>query len=136
MSSETISLPRAASISNAEENVFDDGHLRVEHDNYYAICAGRSLKLPRAEFLILSRLARNPERIVASQELWQHVWGESKPLNAESLHVYIYRLRQKLEPHGVRVGTMVNVGYRLLLSASSDESHPAWAARTHRDSTR
>ncbi|MGB8509585.1 MAG: helix-turn-helix domain-containing protein [Pyrinomonadaceae bacterium] len=120
MSAETNSHgkhTRAAASQGAGENIFDDGCLRVEHDNYYAVCAGHSLKLPRAEFLILSRLARNPERIVSSQELWQHVWGDSKPLNAESLHVYIYRLRQKLDPHGVRVGTMVNVGYRLLLRA-------------------
>jgi len=121
MSTENIFFRRAAATTSTEENIFDDGHLRVEHDNYHAVCAGRSLKLPRAEFLILSRLARNPERIVASQELWQHVWGESKPLNVESLHVYIYRLRRKLEPHGLRIGTMVNVGYRLLLSAWPDD---------------
>jgi DNA-binding response OmpR family regulator len=95
--------------------VYDDGYFRVEHQNYYVACGGVSLKLPRAEFLILSRLARSPERIVTADDLWTSVWGDGKPLNTESLHVYIYRLRNKLLPHHVVIDTMVNVGYRLMV---------------------
>jgi DNA-binding response OmpR family regulator len=107
-----LSLP---SVQDVTEDVFDDGHLRIEHDNYYVACAGQSIKLPRAEFLILSRLARQPERVVPAGELWQHVWGETKPFNSESLHVYIYRLRHKLEAYGLKIETMVHIGYRLVL---------------------
>jgi len=95
-------------------DAYDDGHLRIEHDNYYVGLGGRSLKLPRKEFLILSRLARNPERIVPSEEIWLHAWGERAALNAESLHVHIYRLRRRLVPFGLQIETMVNVGYRLM----------------------
>ena len=96
------------------EDVYDDGYLRVEHKNYYVACAGQSLKLPRTEFLILSRLARSPERIVTAEELWEYAWGNGKPVNMESLHVYIYRLRNKLTASRISIDTMVNVGYRLL----------------------
>jgi DNA-binding response OmpR family regulator len=89
--------------------------LRVEHKNYYVSYSGQSIKLPRTEFLIFSRLARSPERIVTAEELWGYAWGNSKPLNTESLHVYIYRLRAKLQPHNLRIDTMVNVGYRLFI---------------------
>jgi two-component system alkaline phosphatase synthesis response regulator PhoP len=88
-----VATPEAMSARNVNENVYDDGHLRVEHDNYYVSLDGHSLKLPRKEFLILSRLARKPERIVPSEEIWLHAWGERSALNAESLHVHIYRLR-------------------------------------------
>ena len=98
----------------ASEDVYDDGYLRVEHKNYYVACAGQSLKLPRTEFLILSRLARSPERIVTAEELWEYAWGNDKPVNMESLHVYIYRLRNKLTASRISIDTMVNVGYRLL----------------------
>lgn len=108
--------PLEDSVNGAEANVFDDGHLRVEHSNYYVACAGNAIKLPRTEFLIISRLARSPERIVAADELWQQAWADHKPFNPVSLHVYIYRLRRKLEPYGLRIETMVNVGYRLLLA--------------------
>lgn len=99
--------------------VYDDGRLRVEHDNYYVSLAGRQLALPRKEFFILSRLARNPERIVPAEDIWLHAWGSRAPFNAESMHVHIYRLRRRLEPAGLRIETMVNVGYRLMTSAGA-----------------
>ena len=101
------------------DDVYDDGYLRVEHRNYYVACDGHSLKLPRTEFLILSRLARSPERIVTAEELWEYAWGNDKPVNMESLHVYIYRLRNKLTASKISIDTMVNVGYRLLPVSSN-----------------
>lgn len=106
----------------AADDVYDDGYLRVEHQNYYVACDGHSIKLPRTEFLILSRLARSPERIVTAAELWEYAWGSDKPVNMESLHVYIYRLRNKLTASRVSIDTMVNVGYRLLLESSPTNS--------------
>ena len=98
---------------DAAEDVYDDGRLRVEHDNYYVSVGGQALGFRRAEFLLLSRLARNTGRIVRAEDLWRHAWGDAKPYNAESLHVHVYRLRSKLAPFGVQIETMVNVGYRL-----------------------
>ncbi len=109
----------------AVANVYDDGHLRVEHDNYYVACAGEVLKFRRAEFLLLSRLALNTDRIVRAEDLWRHAWGGGKPYNAESLHVHVYRLRSKLAPFGVRVETMVNVGYRLVPASEQSERRSA-----------
>lgn len=100
-----------------EAGVYDDGWLRVEHDNYFVSCGGQSLRFRRAEFLLLSGLAGHTGRVVKAEELWRHAWGDAKPYNAESLHVHIYRLRNKLAPFGVQIETMVNVGYRLLPAA-------------------
>ena len=108
-------------VQDVEVDVFDDGHLRVEHDNYYVSIKGHALNFPRSEFLIVSRLTRSPGRIVPSEELWQVAWGDHKPYNAVSLRVYIYRLRAKLEPFGLRVETMIGVGYRLQLATSVKE---------------
>ena len=94
-------------------DVYDDGRLRVEHDNYYVALAGRPVQLPRKEFLLLSRLARNPGRVVPSDELWNHAWPAGAAFNPESLHVHIYRLRRRLAPHGLLIESMVGVGYRL-----------------------
>jgi two-component system alkaline phosphatase synthesis response regulator PhoP len=116
MSVTELSLAAQKNTNPPEEDVYDDGYLRVEHKNYYVACGGNALKLPRTEFLIFSRLARTPDRIVTAEELWTSVWGAGKPLNSESLHVYIYRLRAKLGSFGLQIETMVNVGYRLLTS--------------------
>lgn len=101
---------------SSADDVYDDGYLRVEHKAYYVSCGGNSIRLPRTEFLIFSRLVRSPERIVTAEDLWEYAWGADKPLNTESLHVYIYRLRNKLTEYNLSIDTMVNVGYRLLLN--------------------
>lgn len=115
MSLVETALPDRQIENQSPEDVYDDGYLRIEHKNYYMACGGQSIRLPRTEFLIISRLARSVERAVSAEELWQFVWGSRKPLNVESLHVYIYRLRSKLLPYPLRIEALVNVGYRLLL---------------------
>ncbi len=115
MSLAEMSFGERKSEAHSTEDVYDDGYLRVEHKNYYVSCGGVPIRLPRTEFLFLSRLARSPDRIVTSQDLWHYAWGKTKPLNVESLHVYIYRLRGKLNQYNLRIDTMINVGYRLLL---------------------
>jgi len=114
MSITEMALTERQSSPQISDDVYDDGYLRVEHRNYYVACGGHSVKLPRTEFLILSRLARSPERIVSAEELWEYAWGNDKPVNMESLPVYIYRLRNKLTASRISIDTMVNVGYRLL----------------------
>lgn len=95
-------------------DIYDDGYLRVEHENFVVFCDKKNIKLPRTQFLILSRLAKSPERFVSSNELWSHVWGERKTYNSLSLHVYLYNLRRRLEPFDVVVETLTYVGYRLI----------------------
>ena len=102
---------------NSSLEVYDDGRLRVEHENYYVSFDGQALCFRRAEFLLLSRLALSADRVVKADELWRHAWGASKLYNPESMHVHVYRLRNKLAPFGVRIETMVNVGYRLVPAA-------------------
>ncbi len=114
MSLKEMSITELRTETQLPDDIYDDGFLRVEHKNYYVSCGGVPIKLPRTEFLIFSRLVRTPNRIVTADELWSSVWGSNKPLNSESLHVYIYRLRAKLAEFGLQIETMVNVGYRLI----------------------
>jgi two-component system alkaline phosphatase synthesis response regulator PhoP len=129
MSITEVALAERQGSMKLTEDVYDDGYLRVEHKNYYVSCAGQSLKLPRTEFLILSRLARSPERIVTAEELWEYAWGNDKPVNMESLHVYIYRLRNKLNASKISIDTMVNVGYRLLPEGLRSSPYAARASK-------
>ena len=123
MSVNEMSISPLRTENQLVDDVYDDGFLRVEHRNYYVACGGSPLKLPRTEFLIFSRLTRTPNRIVAADELWSSVWGTNKPLNSESLHVYIYRLRAKLADFGLQIETMVNVGYRLITRAPEQSTN-------------
>lgn len=109
----TTSLPIDNQTAVAEEEVYDDGYLRIEHDNYYLACGGQQLSLSRKEFLIVSRLARKADRIVTSEDIWRYAWGNDSQFNAKSLRVHIHRLRNILMPLGLRIESMVGVGYRL-----------------------
>lgn len=114
MATDTItSLPVSNQAAVLEEQFYDDGYLRIEYDNYYIACGGNQLSLPRKEFLIVSRLARKADRIVTSEEIWRYAWGDSSQFNAKSLRVHIHRLRNILTPLGLRIESMVGVGYRL-----------------------
>ena len=119
MSVGEMPVKQISSLAQFGGDVYDDGYLRVEHNNYYLSCGGQALKLARTEFLIVSRLARSAGRIVTAQDLWLYAWGSAKPLNSESLHVYIYRLRNKLGPFKLQIDTMVNVGYRLVIDTGA-----------------
>ncbi|HEU4390784.1 MAG TPA: winged helix-turn-helix domain-containing protein [Blastocatellia bacterium] len=103
-------------------SVYDDGYLRIEHDNYYVMCGGRVISLPRKEFLILSRLARTAGRNILSEDIWRSAWGATA-FNPRSLRVHISRLRHNLEPYGVRIESMVGVGYRLFVPPENRDNN-------------
>lgn len=108
----------------SDQDVYDDGFLRIEHSSYYVTCKGIPILLPRKEFLLLSRLARNVGRIVPMQVLWNYVW-EGEPFNPVTLRVYLSHLRHKLVPFGIHVKTLISVGYYLCLPQSGSGNDAA-----------
>lgn len=95
-------------------DVYDDGVFRLEYRNYYAEWNGKMLKLTRVEFLIMTQLTQKCGRLVQSTELWDLIWGAKKKYNPGSLRVYICRLRSIIEPLGMRIENMPDVGYRFI----------------------
>src|SRR5215468_9152209 len=109
-------------ITNAEDAIYDDGYLRVEHNSFYVSCGGQPLyHLSRREFLILSRLARGAGRPVTKEQIWSFVWGDTTTFNASNFRVHIANLRRKLAPFGLDIVAIVRVGYRLERSAECKE---------------
>ena len=96
------------------DEIYDDGFLYVEHKNYYVECGGVNLKLSRGEFLIISLLTQKADRFVNPESIWKYLWAESRPLNLESIKVFIYNVRCKLNPFEIKIETMATVGYRLV----------------------
>jgi two-component system phosphate regulon response regulator PhoB len=101
--------------------LYDDGYLRIERENYYTACGGQPISLMRKGFLILWRLAQNPERVVAAQEVWRYAWGSKAQFNSASLRVHISRLRHTLAPFGISIENMAGVGYRLSIPARKSQ---------------
>jgi hypothetical protein len=71
-----VAAPVTHPVNVLDDEVYDDGYLRIEHQNYYLTCDGRPVYLPRVEFLLISRLSRSIERVVTSEDLWRAAWGD------------------------------------------------------------
>lgn len=77
---------------------------------------GRSIDLTNKEFALLAHLAANAGRVVSREDLFSHSWGFDISFGSNSLDVYIYRLRRKLESSADRpryLHTIKGYGYKL-----------------------
>ena len=77
---------------------------------------GRPVVLSGKEFELLAKLAEQPQRVYAKQELLRDVWGFRSPARTRTLDSHASRLRRKLGEvdGGTYVVNVWGVGYRLL----------------------
>jgi two-component system KDP operon response regulator KdpE len=93
------------------------GALRIDMATREMTMNGRSLELTATEEAVLYILARHAGKLVPRQRLIRAIWGTDAANKIPELHVYIARLRRKLDEHG---GNNLlrgdgSVGYSLLL---------------------
>jgi two-component system KDP operon response regulator KdpE len=75
---------------------------------------GKDVKLTRTECTLLSYLMENAGKIVSLVSLAEILWGTDYPNSADSLKVYLSRLRQKIEAdhsNSRYIITKVGIGY-------------------------
>jgi DNA-binding response OmpR family regulator len=96
-----------------QANVYDDSCLHIEHKRYLFTVKGTQVVLSKTEFRVLSRLIRGIDSVVAFEELWDYAWGRDRSIKRKNIHVLISKVRRKLAPFGVRVDSVVGVGYIL-----------------------
>jgi two-component system response regulator PrrA len=92
------------------------GGLVIDQAGRTVTVDGRSLELTNKEFALLAHLAENVGKVVSREELFSHSWGFDISFGSNSLDVYIYRLRRKLEPQPDRpryLHTIKGYGYKL-----------------------
>ncbi len=77
------------------------------------------LQLTHKEFELISYLAKNLDQPVSRDILFENVWGYQMDYNTNSLDVYIYRVRRKIEAdpnHPRYLRTVRGFGYRMVTS--------------------
>jgi two-component system KDP operon response regulator KdpE len=83
------------------------------------IVAGRPVELTPREYELLKAMLSQPGRLLTRGRLLRAVWGSAYGSEAHYLHVYVSRLRRKLDaadPTGRASGLIVaepGVGYRI-----------------------
>jgi two-component system KDP operon response regulator KdpE len=76
----------------AGDLVIDIGRRRVTRDD-------ETISLTKTEFDILAYLAANPDRVLTSHMILEHVWGPEYAEDRQTLRVHVSHLRKKIEPH-------------------------------------
>jgi two-component system KDP operon response regulator KdpE len=112
-----VALRHAAGSATSPDSVFRSGDLAVDLEHREVRVAGELVHLTPTEYALLGALIASAGRVVTDRSLLQRVWGPEYGSEDHYLHVYMARLRKKLErdaanPRHLR--TEPGVGYRLL----------------------
>jgi len=92
------------------------GELVVDADRRDAVCGGQHRSLTEREFALLHFLARHKDRALATEWLFENVWGYGADLGIKTLAVTIRRVRAKIEKDPNKPRYLVTVrgyGYKL-----------------------
>jgi two-component system KDP operon response regulator KdpE len=90
------------------------GGLDLDFVHHEVHLEGARIELTTKEFNLLAFLARHVERTCTYQMILQAVWGIGYGDEAQYVHAYVHRLRQKLNDEaGTLIQTAPGVGYSL-----------------------
>jgi two-component system KDP operon response regulator KdpE len=112
-----VALRHASASAPGSASLLRTGDLEVDLERRRVRVAGREVRLSPTEFNLLRALISHPNKVFTDQMLLRQVWGPGYGAEAHYLHVYVARLRQKIEadPRNPRyIITEPGVGYRLL----------------------
>jgi len=93
---------------------FASGDLEVSFAQRRVTVAGKEVKLTPTEYALLQELVLNAGKVLTHTHLLNKVWGPEYREDTQYLHVFVRRLRAKLEPDPANPGIMTvpGVGYQ------------------------
>lgn len=92
------------------------GPIVIDVTSRTASVSGNPVELTAKEFDLLTYFVRNAGKALSRETLFEKVWGFEIEFNSNSLDVFVYRLRQKLEKEGGLgkcLQTVRGYGYKL-----------------------
>lgn len=112
-----VALRHAARSGSGPDPIFRSADLEVDVARRAVTVSGQRVHLTPTEYALLGALIADAGRVLTDRALLQRVWGPEYGSEDHYLHVYMARLRKKLErdPGNPRyLRTEAGVGYRLL----------------------
>jgi two-component system KDP operon response regulator KdpE len=110
-----VALRHAAGPAAGTGAVYRSGALEVDLDRRRVTITGKEVRLTPTEYDLLKAFVRAPGRVLTDRMLLNEVWGPGYGADPHFLHVYVARLRKKLETDPGVPRLIVNapgVGYR------------------------
>ena len=102
-------LIRRANAAASSEIVH--GPLRFDTAGRRLYCEGRPVDLSARELSVIELLLLREGRVVTKQQIADHLYGWDETASSNSVEVFVYRLRRKLEGCGVDIRTVRGMGY-------------------------
>ena len=99
---------------------FASGELQINFIERRVIIAGNEVKLTPTEYSLLQELVLNEGKVLTYTHLLNKIWGLEYGQEREYLHVFIGRLRAKIEADTANpryISTVPGVGYRFEVTA-------------------
>lgn len=93
------------------------GALKWSWESHQGWIGEQALTLTKNETVVLEALLHAPGRIISKAALAQRAAADDEPTSDNSVEVYVYRLRRKLEPAGLKIRTVRGLGYSLQADA-------------------
>lgn len=100
-----------------DEIVYEDQYLTVDIKKHTVFVQNQPVKLTQREFAVLAYLATNAGQVCTFEQILDKVWGWEYQNSIEYVHVYISRLRKKIEPKYEQaryLQTEHGLGYRFM----------------------
>jgi two-component system KDP operon response regulator KdpE len=97
------------------QSLFTSGDLQINFGNKQVTAAGNEVRLTPTEYNLLQELVLNAGKVLSHDHLLHRIWGPEYGQEREYLHVFIGRLRAKLEPDPAKpryIITVPGIGYR------------------------
>jgi two-component system KDP operon response regulator KdpE len=110
-----VALRHSARPSSGNEALYRNGDLEVDFERRRVSIRGAEIHLTPIEYDLLKAFIASPGKVLTDTMLLSRVWGPEYGADSHYLHVYIARLRKKLEPDAGSRRMILNepgVGYR------------------------
>ncbi|NPV08431.1 MAG: response regulator transcription factor [Anaerolineae bacterium] len=94
---------------------YKDDYLTIDLGDNRVLVNGEPARLTATEYRLLAYLVENAGRVLSSRQILEKVWGWEYTDDVDYVRVYIWHLRQKLEPDAKNPRYLVTehgLGYR------------------------
>ena len=100
-----VALRHAAGPATGTEPVITLGEIEVNLEKRRLVANGVEVHLTPTEWDLVKLFTAHPDKVLTDRMIMAAVWGATYQAQAHSLHVYVGRLRKKLEAAPARSGT-------------------------------
>ena len=115
---------RADARGSDKSFIYDDGHLRIESTGMQVLRDGETINLTVTERKLLFQLAQSANHVFSTDQILSMVWGKEYRGQTDYVKLYVWRLRQKLEPNTskpIYIKTERGLGYRFVSQIKEED---------------